>query len=72
MGAGLYGTERVYREAIDRCADILQPHLGVDIRDVLFNAKYKSAINETRYAQPLLFATEYALASLWKHWGVDT
>ena len=70
MGAGLYGTERIYREAIDRCAGILQPHLGVDIREILFSAEDNPAINETRLTQPLLFATEYALASLWMQWGI--
>ena len=30
-----------------------------------------SVVNETRYTQPLLFATEYALASLWMAWGVE-
>ena len=28
------------------------------------------AINETRFTQPALFATEYALASLWMSWGI--
>ena len=27
-------------------------------------------INETRFAQPALFVTEYALACLWRQWGV--
>jgi acyl transferase domain-containing protein/acyl carrier protein len=36
MGRGLYETEPVFREEVDRCADILLPHLGLDLRDVLF------------------------------------
>ena len=44
--------------------------LGLDIRDVISNEKDHQAINETSLTQPLLFATEYALASLWLHWGV--
>ena len=28
-------------------------------------------INETRFAQPALFCTEYALAALWMQWGVS-
>jgi acyl transferase domain-containing protein len=70
MGAGLYRTERIYREAIDRCAGILEPHLGTDIRKVIFVDRGDARINETRLTQPALFVTEYALASLWRHWGI--
>jgi amino acid adenylation domain-containing protein len=38
MGRGLYETEPVFREAVDRCADILQPLLGFDLRETLFAA----------------------------------
>ena len=31
----------------------------------------KSKINETAYAQPALFAFEYAMAKLWQSWGVE-
>jgi FkbM family methyltransferase len=36
MSRGLYGTEPVFRAEVDRCAAILQPHLGLDLREVLF------------------------------------
>ena len=71
MGAGLYGTERAYREAIDRCAALFEPHLGLDIRKIIFADQSDATINETRLAQPALFATEYALASLWMQWGIS-
>jgi acyl transferase domain-containing protein len=70
MGRGLYDTEPVYREAIDRCAQLLLPLLGEDLRTRLFAADDDAAIGETRLAQPALFATEYALATLWQRWGV--
>ncbi|HEU4884784.1 MAG TPA: type I polyketide synthase, partial [Longimicrobium sp.] len=38
MGRGLYETEPVFRETVDRCADILRPVLEVDLRDVLYPA----------------------------------
>jgi acyl transferase domain-containing protein len=68
MGAGLYRSEPAYRDAVDRCAEILQSHLGLDIREIVFNAD--AAINETWLTQPALFSMEYALASLWMSWGV--
>jgi phthiocerol/phenolphthiocerol synthesis type-I polyketide synthase E len=71
MTAGLYRSESVYREAIDRCARTLDSMLGEDIRRVMFETDAGGRINETRLAQPALFAAEYALAQLWKSWGVE-
>lgn len=70
MGADLYAQRPVYRDAIDRCADLLREPLGRDLREVLFAPAGDLTINETRYAQPALFVTEYALATLWQSWGV--
>ncbi|MBW3570025.1 MAG: FkbM family methyltransferase [Gemmatimonadetes bacterium] len=36
MGRGLYEAEPVFRAEVDRCAEILRPHLGFDLRDALF------------------------------------
>jgi FkbM family methyltransferase len=35
MGRDLYRAQPIFREAIDRCAALLQAHLGTDIRSVL-------------------------------------
>jgi acyl transferase domain-containing protein len=75
MGADLYRTEPVFREQIDRCAQVLLPTLGVDLRDVLYPSPDKAAAAEelliqTRITQPALFAIEYALAQLWISWGI--
>ena len=70
MGRGLYASQPAYREALDRCADILQPHLGGDLRTHLL-AESGDALDQTWLTQPALFAVEYALAQLWRHWGVE-
>lgn len=70
MGRGLYRTEPVYRAVVDRCADILQPLIGADIRTLLHADGGGAALAETRITQPALFVTEVALATLWQHWGV--
>ncbi|HEX6371583.1 MAG TPA: beta-ketoacyl synthase N-terminal-like domain-containing protein [Longimicrobium sp.] len=36
MARGLYEAEPAFRAEVDRCADILRPQLGMDIREVLF------------------------------------
>ena len=75
MCANLYRSAPVFRQAIDRCTEILQPLLDLDLRNLLYPAATNSAIstellNQTRYTQPALFAIEYALMQLWLSWGL--
>ena len=73
MGQDLYVHEPVFRAAVDQCATLLQPWLDTDIRAVLYADAADTAAQErlknTRYTQPALFITEYALARLWMSWG---
>jgi len=76
MGRDLYEGEAVYRDAVDRCAEILKSHLALDLRDLLYPVESElDAANErlqmTSITQPALFVTEYALASLWNSWGIE-
>jgi len=109
MGAGLYLEEPVFRRELDRCADILEPHLGIDLREVMYPDGAKAAaekrdgaggkaggkldlkamlgrggdgasggdrddasrrLDRTLYAQPALFAVEWAMARQWMAWGL--
>ncbi|HEX6041746.1 polyketide synthase [Longimicrobium sp.] len=36
MARGLYETEPAFRAEVDRCAELLRPRIGVDIREVIF------------------------------------
>jgi acyl transferase domain-containing protein len=36
MGLGLYRGEPAFRRTVDRCAEILRPRLGLDLREVLY------------------------------------
>ena len=38
MARGLYDAEPVFRAEVDRCAALLRPHLGLDVREPLFAA----------------------------------
>lgn len=75
MGRQLYESEGTFREHVDRCAAILAPHLGFDLRTALHpnDQQVETAerrLQQTAVTQPVLFVTEYALAQLWLQWGV--
>jgi malonyl CoA-acyl carrier protein transacylase len=71
MGQELYQTQPSFREAIDRCDQILRSYLDQPLLEVLFPPSGESPLNETAYTQPALFALEYALAQLWLSWGLQ-
>lgn len=80
MTRDLYDGEPVFREMIDRCAELARQHLDpqgtLDLRDVLYPGDPESAeaaelLNQTAYTQPALFAIEVALAALWRSWGIE-
>ena len=74
MGRDLYRTEPIFRSELDHCAELLQPHLDLDLRDLLYPSSDDEAaadtLTHTAFAQPGLFAVEYALSQLWMSWGV--
>jgi acyl transferase domain-containing protein/nucleoside-diphosphate-sugar epimerase len=71
MGIDLYRSNSFFKSKIDKCNTILKNELAISLLDLLFNPDYEEQIHQTEYAQPVIFAVEYALASLWKHWGVQ-
>jgi acyl transferase domain-containing protein len=75
MGKELYDTEVMFREEVNRCAELLRPHLRFDIREVIYPNEERlpqaaQELKKTEIAQPALFVLEYALAKLWMSWGV--
>ena len=75
MLRGLYESERIFKNELDRCCDQLAGHMGRDLREQLFPAAGAEAaaaeqLARTENTQPALFAVEWALAQLWTHWGV--
>jgi acyl transferase domain-containing protein/SAM-dependent methyltransferase len=71
MGLALYETAPVFRDALDSCAKGLAPYLQPGLLEVLRGTDPAVSIHRTAYAQPALFAVEYALAMLWRSWGIE-
>ena len=74
MGKDLYESEPVFRDAFDRCAKAMREHMGRPLQEIVGYAEAEvpeSLLDETGVTQPALFAVEYALASLWRSWGIE-
>ena len=71
MTRTLYDTQPAFRAALDECASLLQPLLPQPLLPLLFpDADTDSLLDDTSCTQPALFAVEYALAAMWRSWGV--
>jgi amino acid adenylation domain-containing protein len=70
MGRDLYDRVVVFRENIDRCADILRSLIDADLRAVLYEDGDARKLMSTDVAQPALFAVEYALAEVLRSCGI--
>jgi acyl transferase domain-containing protein len=77
MGADLYRTIPEFRAEVDRCSRLLTPHLGFDLREVLYPGgettpeEASERLKQTRVTQPALFVIEYALARCWMALGIQ-
>ena len=72
MGRKLYDTQSTFRKTIATCDELLRPFLDKPLISVLYpEAGESSPVDQTAYTQPALFAVEYALATLWRSWGVE-
>ena len=72
MARQLYDTHPSFRATLDRCDTILKGRLAQPLLSAIYPASNApSPISETAYTQPALFAIEYAVAELWRSWGVE-
>ncbi|MFB1483782.1 SDR family NAD(P)-dependent oxidoreductase [Corallococcus sp. RDP092CA] len=72
MGQQLFQTQQTFRRALEQCDALLRPLLERPLLEVLFPLDAPSPLlHETLYTQPALFAFEYALATLWRSWGIE-
>ncbi|NEP88106.1 MAG: SDR family NAD(P)-dependent oxidoreductase [Okeania sp. SIO2C2] len=76
MAQELYQTESTFSAQVDSCSELLIPHLGVDLRHILYPQpeEIETAtlqLKQTGIAQSAIFVVSYALAILWQEWGVS-
>jgi acyl transferase domain-containing protein/acyl carrier protein len=74
MARHLYDHEPIFRHTIDHCSSLLLSFLNLDLRTLLYPSPPISPLpplTPTHHAQPALFVVEYALAQLWRSWGIQ-
>ncbi len=76
MARALHEGDPAFRADVEACCEAARPRLGRDLRELLFpepSAAEECArrLANTAFAQPALFAVEYALARRWIDWGLE-
>lgn len=74
MALGLYNSEPVFRQEVDRCIGLLGTSIKTLVRESLYpaegTAEASVALRQPSIGLPALFAIEHAMAKLWMSWGV--
>ncbi|MFW6169225.1 MAG: SDR family NAD(P)-dependent oxidoreductase [Planctomycetota bacterium] len=70
MARRLFETEPVFRDALLQCEELFADSLDLPLLALLHSQKHAEQLNHTRYLQPALFSIQYALAELWRDWGI--
>jgi len=68
MGKVLYHRNRVFREALDACDEVLEDYLGCRLSKLLYESG--ESLDQTSRTQPALFALEWAVCEMWRSLGV--
>ncbi|WP_158884798.1 type I polyketide synthase [Amycolatopsis anabasis] len=68
MGRELLASSPVFRAALEDCDRAVRAQSGWSLMDELAEDKEKQ---DVEIVQPMLWATEVALAAVWRSWGVE-
>ena len=76
LGLNLYRDEPLFRAVVDDCCEYIKPHLGRDLREILYpqagdEQTAQISLQDTLFTQPSIFVIEYALARFWESLGVE-
>lgn len=72
MGKALYESQPHFREVIDQCSQALHGLLDRPLDQLLYADLPDNAelLSRSEYLQPAIGSVQYAIASLWKSWGI--
>ncbi len=69
IGRQLYDSQLIFREALDRCNELLEPYLEKSLSEILYDDK--SLVSYSKISHLILFSLEYAVFKLWLSWGIE-
>ncbi|MGH3719490.1 MAG: type I polyketide synthase [Pseudonocardiaceae bacterium] len=64
-------AEPVFSTILDDCDRLIAHMAGWSVRAELEAGAAGHHLTDTRYAQPVIFAVQVALAALWRSWGIE-
>src|SRR5260370_15996477 len=70
MGRKLFEVEPGFRAALDGYPQIIDPLAQPSLIGII-HGENPEILNQTQFAQPALFALEYALFEQWRAWGIE-
>jgi acyl transferase domain-containing protein/alpha-beta hydrolase superfamily lysophospholipase/acyl carrier protein len=72
VGRQLCQTQPTFRRSVEKCDQLVRPHLNTSLLEIMIGRRADpSVMGRVAVVQPLLFAFEYALAELWRSWGIE-
>ncbi|WP_046731288.1 hybrid non-ribosomal peptide synthetase/type I polyketide synthase [Streptomyces humi] len=79
MARDLYEHQPEFRRHLDEACEAALGRLGLELRALIHPdtgdadsvAEAERRVNSITVAQPAVFVIEYALARLWRHWGIE-
>ena len=71
MGKALYGTDPVFRDAMDAFDLLYEATAGSSIKDAMWSGSDGERITDVEIAQPANMALQWALTALWKSLGIE-
>lgn len=71
MGRELYASQPLFKDILERCDRGVRERRGWSLLERLYASNGASDFYQSEYAAPLVVALEYAVAALWRSWGVE-
>jgi acyl transferase domain-containing protein/acyl carrier protein len=71
MGRELLEMDSVFRETVQECDALISQWADWSLWEELTATETESSIEETRIAQPAIFAVQVGLTAMWRSWGIE-